>query len=271
MGWVLGCFGLGGLLLAGCDHSREADSRVRMVIDTQTRQLMDPRIISTLRVEVLVPEDGVSIIEELFDVTEPEVLVEIEVPQGTSRHIRVDAVNPFAAVIFSGATVVDLFLPVHNVELFLSPIFSVNVALETQVSADDGALLTVASQDLGLLDLIVDIPPGALDRDGVVVIGTRNHPPLLPPLPPGGVPMGLALGFESDGAMLTQPIMLTLPYDEFKLSMQGLGPEALRFYHLDMGMSAWSEVTILNIDPDMVTITVALPAFGSGVLGIYMP
>jgi len=33
-------------------------------------------------------------------------------------------------------------------------------------------------------------------------------------------------------------------------------------------MSAWSEVPIVNIDPDMATITVTLSAFGSGVLAV---
>jgi len=148
LGWVLSCLGVGLLLLAGCDTSRDADnqvSRVRIVLDTQafthsghasaapqalanTRQVVDPLSISRIRVGVLVPEDNAPIIVEVVDVTGPDVLVDLEVPQGPGRHIRVDAFNPFEAVIFSGETVVDLFLPVHDIELFLSPVFSANVA-----------------------------------------------------------------------------------------------------------------------------------------------
>lgn len=288
LGWLLGCLGMGLSLLAGCDTDRDADSRVsrvRVVLDTrdftrrgpwypaaqaalQTRQLIDPLSISLILVEVIVPEDLEPIIEEIDDVAGPEVIVDIEVPQGTDRRIRVDAFNPFEAVIFSGEVVVDLFLPIHDVELFLLPIFSVNVALETEIEADDGDELTVEAEDLGLAEFSVDIPPEALDQDGVVVIGTRNHPFLLPPLPSEVVPMGPVLAFESDGAMLTQPIKLTLPYDAFELSNLNLEPDALRFYYLDMGRTAWSEVAIVDLDPEMAYLTVAFPEFGSGVLGV---
>jgi len=127
----------------------------------------------------------------------------------------------------------------------------------------------VASENLGLFDLIVDIPPGALDGNGVVMIGTRNHSSLLPLLPSEIIPTGSVLAFESDGALLTQPMLLTLPYDAFELSNLNLGPDALRFYYLDMERLAWSEVTIVHIDPTMATITVTVPAFGSGVLALY--
>ncbi len=228
----------------------------------------DPLRLSRILIEVIVPEDVEPIIEEIDDVTDPDVIIEIEVPQGTDRIIRVEVLNPFEAVIFSGETVVDLFLPVHDVELFLDPIFSVNVALEADISAEEGEELTVEEEDLGLVEFNVDISPEALDRDGVVVIGTRNHPLALPPLPPGIMPMGPVLAFESDGAMLIRPIILTLPYDEFGLASLNLEPEALRFYHLDMGRTAWAEANIIELDPEEVMLMVALPDFGSGVLAV---
>lgn len=289
--WGFGCLGMGLLLLVGCDTSDETDnpvSHVRIVMDTQalprsgyeypisqalvqSRQIMDALSISRILVEVWVPEDNTPIIAEVVDVTGTEVLIDLVVPQGTDRRIRVDTFNPFTAVIFSGETVVDLFLPVHDVELFLAPIFSANVALEAQVSADAGALLTVASESLGLLDLIVDIPPGALDRNGLVRIGTRNHPSLLPSLPSKIIPLGPILAFESDGTSLTQPIALTMPYDAIELSNLNLGLDALRFYYLDLEREAWSAATIVHIDPAMATLTVTIPAFGSGIAAVYRP
>lgn len=278
LGWVLGCLGVGLLLLTGCDSSQDADSgvsRIRIVIDrtAQTRQMPPPPELELRRllVEVFLPENEMFITSEVVDVTDAEVAIDVVVPQGDGRRILVEAFNPFDALIFSGATIVDLFLPVHDIELELFPVFSVNVAFEAEVSADIGAQFTVAAEELGLDELFVDIPADALDRDGEVVIGTRNHPHLLPPLPPETMPMGPVLGFEAEEAELTQPITLTLPYDDFGLSMMGLGPEALRFYHLEMGGMAWSEVTIVNIDPVMVYMTVLLPEFGSGVIAVYDP
>ncbi len=218
---------------------------------------------------MIVPEDVEPIIEEITDVTEPEVIVEIEVPQGDDRMIRVEAFNPFEAVIYGGETIVDLYLPIHDVELFLSPIVSVNVVSEEEIRAEDGGQFTVEAEDLGLAEFHVDIPPDALDQDGVVVIGTRNHPILLPRLPPGVMPMGTVVVFESDDAMLMKPIFLTLPYDAFALSNLNLGPEALRFYHLDVESAAWIEVLIKNVDPESAVLTVALPKFGSVVLALF--
>lgn len=217
------------------------------------------------------PEDQMSITATIHNVMGPEVSVDLEVPQGMERQIAVEVFNPFDAMIFAGETMADLFLPEHDIEVNLQPIFSVNVALETQVIAATGAALTVMSQALGLLDLIIDIPPGALAEDAVMIAGTRNHPGLLPPIPQDVIPMGPVLAFESNGVALLTPITLTLPYDEFGLSNLGLGPEALRFYHLDMGLSSWSEVSIIDVDPNAVTITVEFPMFGSGVLGAFDP
>lgn len=296
LGWLFGCLGLGLSLLVGCDSTHEeADgiSRVRFVIDTealsrvgQTRTAaqargqmppppppppVPPLAISRIFIEVLLPEDPMPVTATVHDVMGPEVSVDLEVPQGMGRQIRVEVFNPFDAVIFAGGTVADLFLPVHDIELILQPIFSVNVALETQVSAAAGAELTVVSEEAGLLDLILSIPPETLAGDAAIIVGTRNHPGLLPPIPPDVIPMGPVLAFESNGVALLGPITLTLPYDEFGLSSLGLGTEALRFYHLDMGMSSWSEASIVNVDPNMVTITVDLPGFGSGVLGAFNP
>ncbi|PON14041.1 hypothetical protein C2W62_31190 [Candidatus Entotheonella serta] len=289
LGWVLGCLGVSLLLLSGCDTGREADSRlsrVQVVLDTraftrrtpwsldaqaasQTRQLVNPFSLNYILIEVIVPEDVEPIIEEITDVTEPEVIVEIEVPQGDDRMIRVEAFNPFEAVIYGGETIVDLYLPIHDVELFLSPIVSVNVVSEEEIRAEDGGQFTVEAEDLGLAEFHVDIPPDALDQDGGVVIGTRNYPMFLPRLPPGVMPMGTVVVFESDDAMLMQPIFLTLPYDAFALSNLNLGPEALRFYHLDVESSAWIEVLIENVDPESAVLTVALPKFGSVVLALF--
>ncbi len=294
LGWLFGCLGFGLLLLAGCDGDEQvADgtSRVRFVIDTealrregQTRmaqargQIAPPMMpslslleISRIFVEVFLPEGPMPVTATIHDVMGPEVHVDLVVPQGMGRHIRVDLFNPVDAVIFAGEKVVDLLLPVHDIELELEPIFSVNVALETQVNAAAGAEFLFLSEETGLLDLIVTVPPEALERDAVLIVGTRNHPGLLPPIPQDVIPMGPVLAFESDGAILREPITLTLPYDEFGLSSLSLGSEALRFYHLDTGMSSWSEATVVAVDPEMVTITVALPAFGSAVLAAFSP
>ncbi len=285
---LLGLLSLAVSLQTGCDrsHEREAlgQSRLRLVIETATtgrmrqsqtmradpepRQILDPLDITSLQIEVVGPNLSSPVVAMVSEGIGPQVAVDLIVPQGPDRQITVEVLNGFTAVIYRGATVVDLFLPVHDVALMLAPEPSVNPVLEAQVTAALGGILTVNSAPAGLMDLTLNVPPAAFTSDTLLTVGTRNHPALLPPLPAGVAPMGPVLGFESGGASLLAPLLLTLPYDPIQLAALGAMETALSFYSFANGAAIWTEVNPVSVDPNTAMLTAPLSAFGSGVIGV---
>ncbi len=282
-------------LLAGCDDGRTSNhmdgaghSRLSLMIQTtaiqesrqffsshtarrETRQVIDPLGISSLRVEVTGPELAIPVIATVFEVMEPQVLIELEVPQGPARHIRVEVFNEFTAMIFRGVTIIDLVEPVHDVELMLEPIPSVNPILVAPIDAGLGDEFRVESAAAGLAELTITIPPGALDANTVLTMGTRNHPYLLPRLPNGVVPMGPVLDFESSEGTLLSPFWLTLPYDPVGLNQLGATASDLRLFHRVDGEPGWREVIASVVHPDLTLLSAPLDTFGSVRLGFRAP
>jgi hypothetical protein len=291
---MAGLISLGLSLLAGCDTSHEADtfaagdSRLSIVIQIeaiagtrraytdntamrQPMQTVEPLAISSLQIAVTGPELPFPVVAIVTQIMGPEVIVELVVPQGPERHIKVDVFNDFTAMIYHGVTSVDLFLPVHDVALSLVPVLSVNPILEVQVDATSGGTFNTDSEAAGLEDLAVNIPPGAFASDTLLTMGTRNHPNLLPPLPTGATPIGAVLGFESGGVSLLEPLWLTLPYDPTQLVQLGVRENALQFYSLANGAPLWTAAAPISIDPNTATLTVPLHALGSAVIGVMDP
>ncbi len=295
---ILGLVSLIMSLLMGCggsDGGRElATSRASYImLNIRPPEVGDqPRF---TRLAPLATERQIPIIERLVvdvsapDLPEPVVavvtsfqagiaVVELSVPQGTGRRIDVRAFNDANVIIYSGTTNVDLIETIHEVDLELEPILSLNLLIQADVNAAAGATL-VANENAGELSgLIVTIPPGAFEQDTVFALGTRNHVGFLPPLPPSVMPVGPVIGFESEGVPLVEPASITIPYDttnvgtrQLQLSDQALGDSVFRFFVLPPGGGMdWQEAGNAIIDFAAETITVPLTALGSGVIGRIM-
>ncbi|WP_179137145.1 cadherin-like domain-containing protein [Candidatus Entotheonella palauensis] len=231
-------------------------------------------VIARLQIDVHIPGRAKPVTARVDNLQDEFVVVELSVPQGTGRQIEVQAFNRAQAVIYAGTTQVDLIRAVQDVTIDLEPVLSLNPLIQAHVNAETGAQLTVDANARVLSGLTVTIPPGALTRDTVFTLGTRNHAGLLPALPPEVISVSPVLGFDAMGESLAEPASIAFPYRianagarQLELSEEELGNSTFHFFVLTPGSTSWQSLGNAAIDPAAGTITAPFIAFGSGVVG----
>ena len=155
----------------------------RSLSSAQNRQVMpgDADFIASLEVRIQAPDIRPTI-REVFPLTEADqtsVMVQLSVPRGTNRQIRVLAFNEAGRTIFRGQTTVDLTQANEVVQLLLvaentSPTL-VTPGDQINTEGDAVALQVMANDEDGdtLVFSATNLPPGlSLDANSGLISGT---------------------------------------------------------------------------------------------------